>query len=745
MTAPATLRAEFHAWHTAWREIEAFVGRIEELRDRDLPEARRHYALLDVASVLERNRPRRGEMALALPTVASAGGSSREIASHTLSLEAIAERLPGPEDAEATVAPLTTDGSGVVQPYCVSFLESRTLFEAFAADGDAAPFIVPSYDFGILRTATAPLRIDAPLGHLSDQARAASVQLGFGGSDRPWTALREYRRSHSPLLSQLAATDDPATRMTILRGHGGGWIEPSSEDLATLRQQLARQIGERDPDWRQPLAKLTETLRLAVAGCEADRESLDRARQDLERSGTGPAPPHLSGAIRAFEDWTSRYREALDLLDCDPDELTAPALDRAITRIERLDDLDTGHLVPLDMETARDLDQTIEARVAHPDGTLRLLRTLEGSARDRWDILSRWFANRGPARLAPQFAGFVGPFLDDLAALLAGRETSFPLRGSTVARDTVSLSTTLSLAVSPTDAGNLSRIRAGQVAVVGGDRPTLAVVLGLEPAVPGGPRLLTAPLVVSGATGPDLPGTPSLVRAGSSVTAGPISLSPAELEVGSCERREADGVAQTAVGLASRLRLLLGDSDFASRGITVPASNAEPLDLPVDVPVSLRATSLTVQQIPATFRSEDPDHPGQRIARPDELMLLRGKDADGIWRQCVVEVAGLLGGTPGSPPSANDTPPCVDPAPDGLTIVLKGHPPGVELVEDVRLHRRFRGFGVASLAAGELLPATVDPDERTRAPVDEDGAPIDRSPELDAARKLLGRWLGEIR
>jgi hypothetical protein len=372
-----------------------------------------------------------------------------------------------------------------------------------------------------------------------------------------------------------------------------------------------------------------------------------------------------------------------------------------------------------------------------------------------------WFKWRKPYLDYVLFDQFLYVFANNLEVLLHGGKTGFaPAAPLEVAQSTTANATTISVRHtdnSTVDAySELASIAPGQIAMLGGDRPVAALVLAWDFGPPTiinkkarpNVRLKVAPLQVSIAAGSDTKGTPGLVPAGTALTNKSNGLKSADLKFGEDEKKpELDGPIQEAVALSTQLQLIIPRGRRAKwtdrLEVAAPypdVDHAKGIALRVAAPVSTQDSTLTIVDAPGV---DDPSKP--MVARPGELLLIRGADENGNYWQGVVEVATVVvqkkgaTATPPPPPTDGTTPPeCCEPDQMEAVIAARQLFLDKDLVADISLRRDFQGFGAPSLAVGELLPSQID----STSNIDLGGGKVlFRDPELKAAVKVLGDWI----
>ncbi|APR75683.1 Hypothetical protein A7982_01029 [Minicystis rosea] len=402
-------------------------------------------------------------------------------------------------------------------------------------------------------------------------------------------------------------------------------------------------------------------------------------------------------------------------------------------------------------DVAKILDAVVEARIKDPDGTMRSLRALEWAFSGFWWMRLAWFTWRRDQHTTPLFRKrFLRTFVADLARVLAGQPTSFPFAFNLSA--TQPLFTTGELIQLPDDLPEeqIALLKPGMLAVLDGDRKTIAIVRGLDPTPSGKLRLRIMPLSISMAAGSKLPGVAGMITTGR-ISAGPIDSalrSPASLRDGAVSGRpQDDALPQELAAHWSRLCLVRGWQRIHDwiKG-DLPSHLGHQQHLPVLGPVAPGAHRIILDPAALAAHGFDLDGPKKPlIARPGEFLLLRGTDKDGTVWQDAVEVLTITRTTADKVDQEDPSPPplgkpicCQDPGDRVVVTVKRSHLPEA-LLHDITLHRDFRGFGTPSLAVGRLLPKEVDPDSHTGDVVN--GHEVYRGPELRAAHEILDQWL----
>jgi hypothetical protein len=718
------LNAELAVWRGVWQQLVTFLDRIDEAADMDEPQVKMLAALLPVMGVIERARARATGQGLK-PALGVAPRGVGLGAKNAAELAAVADRIPGVEDQEFAAAVLKPDDEGKLPDDPPAQLWGTLTMFAFRDEKHGAVEArVPAYDFGPLSGGLSTFTAVVQAGHFTMKERRRAVEEGEDVQVK-WSKLRENR------LQTLASA--PGEKPKSL-----------SATLSPLSASSAR-------------AELEAVGAGAVSArntCNSDVAILRDAGPALSDAG---APDDLLSALERARD--ALASQALDYQFV-ADKLTLPGLNQLTssvlsdvkTRLARADQ-PAGFgiapaLVTLDQRASPALDDAVSMRLAYPDGTLRTLRALEWALRWHWAFRERWFEARRRLALRPLYGQVLGVFCDSLRALYAGQSTGAPIAGSRLARDVATRASEVPIEPKL----DLSKLRAGQIAVLRGDRPTAVLLLGSEIRPAGGGRpsellLRTAPLEVSVVAAPKLPGIAGLARQGTPLDAGPVSVSDEELRSGqSAAGAHADGLPLEMVGFGSRLALLLGKSGGSGRPTppAIPAPYPAINEFALEEPVTVGATRLFLKTVPSA-----PGVDSRRVmmARPGELLLIRGADAEGNWWQSVIEVAraDLLTGAAAreqDQATGTPTPVCCESEASVVVITLRDMSIPHDLVRAVALSRDFVGFGPSSLAAREVLPETLDPETQTIHLVDGGVSKVVlRDPELRAAIHVLDSWL----
>ena len=728
MSIVKLLREEFQLWQAWWRQIEAFIERIDDARDADAEYRRKFLALLDVVTAIEDEKRIRNGTGLGAPLeIALRRGEPETSKLHlngTKDNPPLAwTRVPGAYDVEIAVAPLDVPVKNELVGEDLTIVRfapnDPPLFERYdERDMQWTPVAVPSYDFGQFTFAgpVDPLVLPYARGGLYDPEirRFRSLFPPFPPPAPPlilapsWSSCMAGRAPRTDRAHLLGAVNPQA--------YPDGVPEGGSNVVGIA--MAAKSICEHG-------AAMLEAAAGALKDDEFPELDDDAAASFLSKI------KQTAGDFRARADVYSDFAAGVQVP-------TAPA-------ITSLHDLGYGLYQPL--RTV--LDEAVDRRVADPDGTVRALRALEWAFNGFWYVRLAWFQARRRRRLDPLLLRrFLRTFLSSFATAYGGQATGLPFQSS-LAKPAFVTSTNLHLSGG---ASGLDDIKPGMIAVIGGDRKTIAVILGEDPGPAGMPRLRVLPLQVSMAAGSKLPGVAGMISTGL-VSAGPVDLSlltAANLRGGRVHGHpEHDGLPQELAAHWSRLCLILGWKTVFDRiksarpDITgdFPTYLPRTLRLPVLGPVQPGANRLLLDAGALRAKGFDLDSPARPIiARPGEMLLLRGKEKGGDVWQGAVEVMTITRTTPDKAHEEVPTPPpgqpigCQEPG-EVVVIQVKSTSFPMPLLSDIRLHRDFQGFGAPSLAVGTLLPKEVDPDSQGG------DKSLYRGPELRAAREVLQQWM----
>lgn len=718
MSAVKRLRMELDVWQAAWKQLEAFLDRVDDAAGQDEPHAKVVCALLPVFGVIERARKRARGVALSPPLAcAPRGAGLGSVGVGTLG--GADSRVPGVEELEFAVAGIASDNDGKLTNDA-ELAGTTTLF-AFRDEkhGGDVQVRAPTYDFGPLASnGSVTGVVDAGL-FSRDQRKDATLNGNI--AMKTWQKLRDERVAKLPSPSATA--------------------QPLSSTLDALHSYSKK-------------TDLTAVANGAAAlrdECKADKDTLSSAVKPLDEEGASTVVDAINQATNALQTQMDRYDAvAKGLTGAALASLTEAQLVQLKATLHLADAPDVaGHppkaIEDLDAAAASAMNDEVNARLAYPDGPLRMLRALEWALRFQWVFRLNWFKVRNQVSLKPLLKRVLSVFTDNLSRLLSKQPTGFPL-ALAVAKDTATQATTLSV----TSSADLTNVKPGQLAVIGGDRPALAIVLGWEAKGGSKPerRLKISALNASIATGAKLPGVAGMVQLGAPVNAGPVSFTADELLTGNASAGpQANGLVQEVIALASRMALVLG-KDTHPLGLAPPVVAAPYPSVTFDVlePVEVGATRLFLQSAPPASASGSTK--SVPVARPGELLLIRGADEEGTWWQSVVQVDSV---DVRSAASAKDddaatgtpVPPCCEDDDEIVVITLRDMQLPKSLVRNVTLRRDFKGFGGPSLATGVVLPIEVDPDTATLTEPDSGkNQVVLRDPELRAAVSILKTWVG---
>lgn len=733
------LRVEFDRWRLIWQEVETFLDRVEGCRADDAPHHARSAALHDAAIALEHLRLRRDRRWL------PPGPRMRSSASPTIA-EAFSARkyeLPGPLDLEIAAAGLVVDEDGkpLTDPPKVKLFGTEYLFDVWNPEThEFEALLTPVYSFG--RLLYPPPQSPHPWLPMLFLAPVALVEVG--DSDSSDDSLFSFPR-------RQAAADEGATELKTwsqLREHRAQMVEDDA---------VAETLVEGQPDFDQLAQHISDNqfapartlVSQARALASADLGAITAGITELEEfDAEDEALPALTALKSALQGEVAALDTLNTLL---AGTATSERRNQATALVLELPSLTT--LAPHAAKLYTELDVSINERIAYPDGPLRSLRLLEVATAKTWRARKVWFSQRAP-QLERLGQRFLSRFRSNLTALVTGGASDLD---STLVGSHVAVATAAGADLLPIDAApsSVARVKRGDIAVIGGSRPALAILLGAAAPVRGTQRVKIAPLRVSLARGPGLDGIPGLVTDGA--TLGRSLSRPVtgdELRRGQrAGEPEADGIVQDIAALWSQLKLLQG-ADFS---LALPAPFDGNLALPVhattSTPLEARSPCLLLPTGPydATKKPAEP-----LVAAPGEVLLLRGRDFDGLWWQGAVTVGAsqmtTLEAQGQSPVEDPSSPLCCQAETPVVMLVLTQNTLPVPLCSHVTVHRGFLGFGWPTLAIGKILPASVD--SRTQHlvamasgngfsfAVGQQGEPVDRTPELEAATTILNQWLG---
>ncbi|MGS2617465.1 hypothetical protein ACVCAH_23505 [Micromonospora sp. LZ34] len=811
MKVGRAFRRETDLWAMAWQQVETFLEQIDGARDADGPHRRKLEVLLRVAGIVERRRAVTDpEDALSEPVVDALPQQYWDV--ETERKVAVTDgwdpalrvwRVPGTDDLELAVAQLRVTLSDDDEPKAtlhdeVRLPRPRSIFTRSPGEGQPPSLLVlPAYP-GVESAS-----IVGPSGRTVDVAADPKGDDRGRSGDRVSLFCQARRRDAAmtgvPFLSMDGAGDEPDeppeavlawgtlcarrrsaprndVKLTIAKSSPlpatGGLLAAATAVLDGLR------IGILTPVAAAPgLVSIAAQARAVAAALPGDGNVLTAAATELQELGcrTASLPDTVADAAAALGGSAAAWTALADAAD---DARLASSADSRKTMADAIAALAPGgepELLAAPVESGplrADLDDATAARIGYPDGTLRQLRLLEATFSSSWRGLVRWFSDRHRLLLDGLAVRFRTPSVLGVRALVNGGDTGLLYVGLTVGEDVTVGSDTLTTAQPASLGPSLSELEPGTVGVVTGERPAAAVIVGLDRRA-GRLALVTSPLRVSIAHGP--PGSPGIVAAGSTIGSLAAPLTDTELRLGEAAAGpHADGPVHEAVGLWSRLCLVHGrgviDTEIRGSGAvrTVPEPSAVPLQaMPLHGSVPAFATSLVLARLRPEFWTGTPADRVPLIARPGELLLLRGRAAPdpetgppGPMVQAVVEVdsvvrttasvvdrmdtssAAILASDPAALPKP-DAGSCLvcGPQEDVAVVVLRRSWLATALVGDVTLRRDFAGFDVPSLATGRLLPLDFLAEVTGRSAAELAGPPdVDRAEEFAAALEIFRGW-----
>lgn len=775
MKSARLVRRELDVWKLVWQQVETFLDRIDGARDQDDPHRRKLEALLRAAGVVERRRALElGEPSLSDPVVDSlptqywdsAAEETKPTSSfdYPVRLGAWAKelrrwRIPGADEVELAVGFLATSDDGNEAVDKVRLPAPQDVFRR-RVNGSMEMVRVPSYPGSIVlpgigdpETADSLFPKDARRDATMDQTGEEHVLA--------WSALCTMRRSgaggNDVLHTGFGGQPPPST---------GGLAGQALAILDGLRTGTPPQIAAVD------LNRLAAAARAAAGAKQADAQVLRDAGEVLDKEGF--RQQGLPDELRAGAEYVAASPDDLRELAAAADALRVDVSSSA--RRERLRQAARAVAPPVTLPPLfrsrveagplrADLDDAAGARIAYPDGTLRVVRALEWAFAATWGPWLRWLSFRNGSVLEPLMARFRRPFTTSVRALVQGGSTGLACEGLTVGQNATVGADTVITAQPASLRATLDDLRPGQVGVAFGDRPAALVLLGLG-RVGEQLSLGVSPLRVSTAQGP---GTPGVLAAGEPVLSHSPGLSAGELRRGESDDGPAsDGLVQETVGLWSRLCLVFGAVTVEQElgGAALPDPSPAPLeDLALFGQVPALATFLVIAGAPEAYWDRTEDEPEPRVARPGEILLLRGwakpeGDQEGATVQAAMEVERVFRTTGsmldrmdlGSAARLSTTPLDLDavgvpklvcgPEEDVIVVLLRRSWMRRTLVTDITLRRDFAGFDSPSLATERLLPVEVLTHVLGRPESEVVGVPgVDREFEFTAALETLKGWL----
>lgn len=814
------LRQQLDDWQQMWRQVEAFVDRLETARDEDDVARRKTDALLAAAGAVERLRRAAGATPVPLgdpvvdrlPTTAW-DEAEQEVVAVTAPWAGTSRqaRLPGNDEVEMAVADLATASfpppfpeelSQALVLDAVRLLLARDTL-AVELDGVLDTLRVPSYPgtgLGIVTVTQADLEVDS-LFSAADRHDATMDALDPDEDADPfvrsWSWLAIRRRVQLPAL-------DPPPPLSSAGGASGeatGGVPLSSALLDQGASLVADALGGRalrlPPGVHVTVARsLADAASAAAASSSPDAAALREAAVVLDEEGVDSDVDGLVEALESAADSVAGSPAALSALAqaagalaaalttsppgvlpsaATAAALAAPArtLEDALEAVPSAASLSGVLALPVELgSVAVEIDAVLADRLAYPDGSLRILRTLEVSFARWWPVAQRWMAVRAhPGRsLDRALRRFLDPFVHSLAALVQGTDTGLAVDGLVLGQPAnvgaALLATEAPASLAPTVRRT---VEAGQVAVLAGDRPAAALVLGVGQqndrlALP------VAPLRVS-LVPPDLaPGSPGFVDAGVALADSGAAITAAELRRGFADDPARDGMAEQAVALHSQLALLVGRSELGAR--LGEAAVPEPAGPSIGSAswhgsVTPMTSAFVLHGVLPQWWDRSGDSPLPVLFRPGELLLLRGEvppDPDGAspgTSQTVIEVdravwlpgsmidrvdtsrAALLATDPGALADVGGPTLLCAPQDDLVLLTLRRTWQAGALEGPLTFRRDFPGFDLASLAIGVPLGDQLVDDVTGSPPPGP--ADVDRTLELGAATGLLDEWTRHAR
>lgn len=708
------VRAERDLWKAVWKQMEAFLDRVDGAADQDEPHAQTLCQLLPVLNVIESARYRASGVRLEAARPATLRGTG--LVTTAAALKPSPTRLPGLEECELATAPMHIPDDSHQQ---VVLWPSETLaiFRDAKRHLDGAK-VVPAYDNGRVTTYE-PLDDAAddglfPFDNREDAAEGDEVVYV------PWSTLRQTK------LDALPAATGTARPLSV------------QLDALTLAAPLA--------DYRA----IGAGAAAAAAACLADRATLAAARAELEEVGADAALIAALGAVETeLLEQARGYQGVADQLanptssQLQQDKEALEARLRAADFVGGLLGLSTK-MIALDQASSAAFDAACEARITYPDGPLRQLRLLEQGLRFYWRMRSRWMGQRFPLITYPIVDQVWQVYVDGLDDVVLGRPSQLVLPPGTVTTMSVNArATKVYVTGIPLPAG----FAPGRLAMIDGPRPAAMVVtdLGFDKY---GLFLMTTPVELSLDTDEALPGVPGLIDPGVAIRPQFPTFTTAEWQRGVAIIASRTALLTGLIAHASRLELLLGAGAAGDR----PAARPVPRPYPgvthwaLEGPVAPEAARLFLAAVPSASASGTGERLG--VGRPGELMLVRGRDAEGLTWQGVAEIdhCEILSGEAAKADAeltGTAVPPCCEDQAEVMVVYLRALELPAELVADVTLRRDFLGFGTRTLLSGTILPATLD--GATTVPtvtVDGEARLVLRDRELETALRWFEDWLG---
>ena len=228
------------------------------------------------------------------------------------------------------------------------------------------------------------------------------------------------------------------------------------------------------------LAALIATSAAQGGVAATDADALTAAAQTLDEEGTDDAslPDDVAALAAAFRGTPAAQQALVNAITALAGQPSSAARqDTVLTRARALGvTSSSARLLAQRVEDGPlrgELDKAVAARLHYPDGSLRMVRTMEAAFAWTWPQRVKWFTTRRDLVLAPQVARFRAPFHASLRGLIAGGDTGLIALGLTVG-PSVAVSATQVVTGEPGSLlSSVDDIEPGQVGVVGGDRPAV--------------------------------------------------------------------------------------------------------------------------------------------------------------------------------------------------------------------------------------------------------------------------------
>lgn len=727
MTLGRRVSQERDVWQHVWKHVDTFLDRIDAAADQDKPHATTMCALFPVFGVIEGARQRSVGYRLDAALAATAGGTRSDgtlIGTVGAGDLKSSSRVPGVEDCEFAVAGYHVNKDGELDDPPRSFM-TRSINLAEFRDQKHGHVVLrtPTYDFGQLGGAPM-IEVDIGDGGLfPKQSREDAIQ----GGEAKFVAWGELRRQ----------------RLAAAKTKQGSAAVALSTRLAALAY----------PPKPEELTAIANSARSYAQLARADVTTLNQAKTTLSDAGIGD---EVTGAIASASATLQDQATAFDAAAAQMSTTSNPSYSTLTAWVQLLAKAE-GTIAPsglptvidkLDGAAAKAMNEAVENRIGYPDGPLRQLRMLEWTLRFFWEHRTAWMQWRWQLVLRPLHHEYASGFTRSLERVLAGQHSGIPLPGNTLLGKQV---THGAREIPLSNLPDLSTLVAGQIVIVGGDRPTAAPVIDVLvdgkklPPI----RLAVPALAVSVATDRGLPGTPGLVPVATPLRTSYRKLDDAELLRGEHrDGRAGDAYVHALAAHRSRLALVLGDRGGDDRPAPPPLARPyATIDrFPLEGTITPSMNRLFLAKLPAISASGT----GEQLvlAVPGEMLLLYGRDQDGAAWQTAIEVDSIRIVT-GAEAKADETagatpvPACCAHDQPVMIVYLRSmyFPPDVTELRGAFLHRSFAGFGARSLMARTVLPVAVDPQTASTVQVGPDVLEPRRDPELEVAWRVFDDWL----